>query len=293
MVRNGLALLFDAANYILPVLLVLYASTRPAKDSERDLWGRSLVWIAIGAAVYGWVQFIVMPGWDAFWMNNEHLRSIGKPVALEVRVYSTLNSPGPAGQFFAAGLAAMLVNKRWRGPLGWLGVALVASVLALTLVRTSWLTIASFVVVYAILTGGPSLKQLTISIGALIAVLYFMLPYLPGGDQIEDRVATMSNLNTDYSYNDRAQFTQEALNEYLSNPLGTGLGSTGIGTRLDNGGRMGEDGVFDNGFLALLLTFGTPGFLALCGFFYNLGRYLWQERLVDQSSLISAGTGLA
>lgn len=275
--HNGLAFAFDLGNYAVPLLMLLYASQRSPDARERDGWLRGLAALAIGAAIYGWVQFLIAPPWDTFWMKHVEMNSIGTPLPLEIRVFSTLNAPGPAGAFFAASLAPMLLRPQWRGSLGWLGGALVASALALTLVRSSWLSLLICVAAYTLLLPGRAKGRPLLGLVGLMAALYFAAPLLPGGSGIVSRVGTLGDLGNDYSYQDRQQFSAGVFAKILANPLGMGLGSVGVGTKLDHSGQMGEYGVFDNGFFAVLMTFGIPGGLMFFGSLLRIGFVLRRE----------------
>src|SRR4030081_1469123 len=55
-------------------------------------------------SVYGIIQYVFLPPWDAFWLQNVSAQgslSFGKPFPFQVRVFSMLNSPGPFGSFMA------------------------------------------------------------------------------------------------------------------------------------------------------------------------------------------------
>ncbi|GAB2671533.1 O-antigen ligase family protein [Paenibacillus thermoaerophilus] len=275
--RNGaMASLFDLANYLVPLLLICYAGARNPSGEERELWIISFVYIAIAASLYGIFQFLFVPPWDAFWMNNVEMFSNGRPFPLEIRVFSTLNAPEPAAMFFSAALCAMLAHKRWRGLLGWLGVAIVMLGLVITLVRAAWLTtLVALVVYYAF---GSARVRWKAALGACVLgiALYAAIPHLPGGEQLLNRFRTMGDLRNDYSFNDRLQFVGRMIPVLLDNPQGFGLGSIGVGTKLENDGKIGEYGNFDNGAIAVLLTYGLAGGAL---FFAALGGLLWRLRI--------------
>ncbi|WP_233476397.1 hypothetical protein [Paenibacillus sonchi] len=92
--KNGIGSVYDLANYIVPLLLIpFFAVTRfRPKDIDRLLY--AFANIAVLVAIYGIVQYLTVPPWDAFWMKNADMMSIGTPYPLEIRVFSTLNSPG-------------------------------------------------------------------------------------------------------------------------------------------------------------------------------------------------------
>ena len=58
-------------------------------------------------AFYGVYQFVRIPPWDAQWMINADLKSIGAPLPFLVRVFGTLNTPGPYAAFLLAGILMM------------------------------------------------------------------------------------------------------------------------------------------------------------------------------------------
>lgn len=259
MIRNGFASLFDFANYIVPLLFLVYAELRSHGYAERRLWMKSFVNIALLVAVYGIIQFFVVPPWDAFWMNEVEMSTNGLPLPYEIRVFSSLNSPGPAGMFMSVALLAMLVEKEWRGFMGWLGVPVMALGLIITLVRASWVTMVVALLLYLMLSNAKRRAQGLLLICAIAILGVGLIPVVPGGDKLVERFQSLGNINDDYSYNDRMEFTANMIPKLLGNPFGEGLGSVGTGTKLENGGQLGQYGNFDNGFFALFLTFGIFG----------------------------------
>lgn len=272
--KNGVSGLFDLANYAVPLLIIPYEAVRRSNIEERKLWIVSFVNIAILAAAYGIVQFFVVPEWDAFWMNEVDMFSNGQPVPYEIRVFSTLNSPGPAAIFLSTALLAMLMNKSWRGFAGWLGVGIVTFGLILTLVRASWVTMVLALFLFILLEQGRKRWSLMGAILLAGIFMYSVLTVVPGGENLLNRFSTLGNLESDYSYNDRMQFVWKIIPMLADQPFGTGLGSVGVGTKLENDGRLGQFGNFDNGFLALFLTFGIVGGLAFARAVWLLVRLL-------------------
>ncbi|WP_372813176.1 O-antigen ligase family protein [Paenibacillus sp.] len=273
-VKNGTASLFDFANYLVPFLLLIYCIVRSFTQAERKLWIVSFVGIAVLVSIYGAVQFFFAPPWDTFWMNEVDMFSNGLPEPYQIRVFSSLNSPGPAAMFISAALIAMLVDKKWRGVLGWSGVLIVTFGLITTLVRAAWVTMLIGIVLYFALSSIKKGIQGILLIMVVAGLGIISLPVIPGGEYLIERLETLSNLGDDYSYNDRLQFTASMIPELLGNPFGSGLGSVGTGTKLENGGQLGQYGNFDNGFFAILLTFGFFGGIAILGALYGFMKYL-------------------
>lgn len=81
--KNGIGSVYDLANYIVPLLLIpFFAVTRfKPKDIDRLLY--AFANIAVLVAIYGIIQYLTVPPWDAFWMRNADMMSIGTPYPLK------------------------------------------------------------------------------------------------------------------------------------------------------------------------------------------------------------------
>lgn len=270
--RNGTSFVYDLANYGVPLLLIPYFAVSRFTRADTDKMLSAYANIAVLVSIYGIVQYLTVPAWDAFWMNHVEMNSIGLPEPLEVRVFSTLNSPGPAAGFLALALTPMILEKKWRGTLSWVGVAIVAFCLLTTLVRSAWLMILVMLLVY-IATAPSRRKWRTLLQLAVIAmVIAFALPRLPGAEGLSARMETLTSIEEDHSYNERMDLLDTMLPAVMHNPVGQGIGSVGTGTKLGNDGELGEYGIMDNGFVALLLTFGLAGSLFFFGGLGVLGK---------------------
>src|SRR5262249_404417 len=162
------------------MLLIPYCAVAAFKQREMDAMLRAFSNISVLVAVYGLVQYMTVPPWDAFWMRHVEMNSIGLPLPLEIRVFSTLNSPGPTAQFFAFCVVAMLFVRKWRGMFKWPGVVIVTLCLLTTLVRSAWLILIVMMLVF-VLTSASTMKwRLLLQLVAVAAVLYLAVPHLPG-----------------------------------------------------------------------------------------------------------------
>ncbi|MBO9130028.1 O-antigen ligase family protein [Bacillus sp. 165] len=274
-IMNKFGAVYELLNYTIPYLLLVYVNTRKGNELKfRDNWLRSVSWIAIVVSVYAWIQFLLLPPWDRFWMENVQMGSIGLPNPLEVRVFSTLNSPGPAAIFLSFALILMIIERKWRTVLGWTGVIIVVSALMLTLVRSSWLFTIIGIVLYAVLNRNKTGFKLMIRLVLFSIVIFIVTPLLPSAESVTQRFETFQNISEDHSFQARINFSKYALNKVLTNPIGSGLGSTGQGTKLNNDGNLGEYGNFDNGFLNIIFTFGWLGTLFIVRALYYLLVYI-------------------
>ncbi len=277
--HNGLSSLYDLASYAAPLLILFYLAARPINWDDRNYWIRSLSTIAVLVAVYGWVQFLFAPAWDCFWMKSTGMASIGSPEPLKIRVFSTLNSPGPAAQFLAAAAAPMLMRRNWRGFFGWAGVLVVLSALALTEARSEWLMLIATVLVFILLSGKQRLPAIAGVCGVAFA-LTLLVPYLPGGDKIAARASSLTSLQKDGSAQARTNMAALNLSAVAGNPLGSGLGTDSLGSRLNNSGSV----VLDNGYISLFFTFGLAGGLLVVAALWYSGRAAYAVQKATQSS---------
>lgn len=263
--KNGIGSVYDLANYLVPLLLIPFFAVTPfgPKDIDRLLY--AFANIAVLVAIYGIVQYLTVPPWDAFWMNHADMISIGTPYPLEIRVFSTLNSPGPAATFLVFALVPMILESRWRGTLRWAGVMLVVVCLLTTLVRSAWLVLLVMLLVYIASSPSKGKWKSLLQLVFVAAALFWVVPKLPGAEGLVARVETLSDVSEDHSYNERLTLWSNMLPMVASNPVGQGIGSVGQGTKLGNGGELGEYGNMDNGVIALLLTFGILGGLFFFG----------------------------
>lgn len=251
---------FDFINYLSPLLIVPYVNVSAFHPSARDLWLKSFTSIAVLVGIYGIIQYFAVPPWDEFWMLQSEMQSIGHPKPMEVRVFATLNSPGPAGVYFSFALAVMVMNKKWRS-FGVLGLLIVVFALLLTLVRSSWIGLAAMIIAYFMQAKSQNKMKLVVMLAALVIFFQFVLPSLPGSSSITSRFESFGNLSEDTSYQERLAFSTHIAQYISANPLGNGLGSTGLSAKLNNNALQD----FDNGYLNVFYTFGLPGGLLFIG----------------------------
>lgn len=183
---------------------------------------RTAVWAVLVVGLYGLVQFFWLPEWDAAWMENTALTTIGSPEPQEVRVFSTLNAPGPLGVVLAALLIALSgASSRVMAVTTVAGVA----TLGLSQVRSGWVGWSVGLVALFVVGRRQGRRGLLLALVPLIAVLAF------GGtveETIRDRFDQTAEAGTsDNSLTARVRFHREMVPEGLADPIGSGVGSTG------------------------------------------------------------------
>jgi putative inorganic carbon (HCO3(-)) transporter len=271
--KYGMSAVYDLLNYIVPILVLVYVNVCQFDSNVRDKWLRSFSYFGVIIAVYGIYQYIVLPPWDEFWMINAKMNSIGLPNPQNFRVFSLLNSPGPTGVFLGLALAIMTVQKKWRA-CGMIGIMIVAFALLLTLVRVGWIAYIIMIIAYFIRAQLKSKIQLLALSVILTLAFVFVLPILPGANNVASRINTFSSLEEDHSLNERLSFSNNILSEVLTNPIGKGLGSSGLGAKLTS--NTDTLVAFDNGYLNIFYTFGLPLGLAIFAIFMYLALYLFK-----------------
>lgn len=258
-------------SWLAPLSVAFYIIAQPA---HAEAFGRAMLGsLAVAGLVvggYGLYQYFVAPEWDALWMVGSAMDSIGNPLPGEIRVFSTLNSPGPLANFMAASLVVLAAN---RSVLRWLAALPAAGTLLLSLVRSGWGGLAVGLVTMLML-GPPRLKArwlFSILFATVVAVP--LLSFLPFADRVIERFETISNIEDDNSFRVRASFINTLLDATFLNPIGRGLGASGAGTRLTNAsGDLGEYGIFDSGVLDIFFTFGWGGFLVVASLVMIVSR---------------------
>lgn len=255
LLKYGLSSVYELLNIIVPFLALVYVQVNKFDSTVWDRWLRSFTCLAVLVGAYGIYQYLVLPPWDHFWMVNADMNSVGLPEPQEFRLFSLLNSPGPAGMFLGFALSIMIVQKKWRA-FGLLGTMIVAFALLLTLVRVGWISSIIMIVAYFARSHLKSKVQLLILAVFLALAYVFVLPALPGASEVSSRISTFESLEEDHSFNERLLFAKYIISDVVSHPIGRGIGSSGLGVKLTQSADTLK--VFDNGYLNLFYLFGLP-----------------------------------
>jgi hypothetical protein len=248
----------ELLDWFAPVLLgfYLYIHWRDYPSYRHHLQ-RVFLWGVLLTGVYGITQFLIAPEWDRLWLINVGLNSVGRPEPLGIRVWSTMNAPGPFSIFMMSGLILLFLNKGiFRLP------ALAVGYLSflLSLVRSSW---GGWVLGILILSSSMKLKfQVRLILNALLIVLLVMplATIEPFSDVIHTRFETLSNIEDDNSGAARRAMYSEQLGPALSTIVGKGIGTPG----------------FDSGFINTLLSLGWLGAVLYMGAILILIFHLFQ-----------------
>ena len=238
----------------------------------------------IGA--YGIYQFFAIPAWDAEWMRNSEMATIGRPEPYLVRVFSTMHSPGVVGFFLLVPLVLWLARPTFVA----LPTACVTMVsLVLSQVRTAWLgfTIATMLLILAMTARSRIRLVLLVAVGALCVGPLMSSPEV--ADVASNRFRTIFQPDDDVSAVSRWEGHLRAIEFIGTRPFGSGIGS--VDQRIEDVISM-RDSVI----VATLVQFGIMGagfyWVGLWLLFLNLWRYYRRAPNAEAFGLACAGLGL-
>ncbi len=271
---------FDAnmrlLDWVCPLLMAMFILVRWRQYPRlRSVFRTTFTWGVAILGTYGLYQFFVAPPWDALWMEGSRMISLGKPEPFEIRVFSTLNSPGPFAMVLMSGLVLLFDGKGLIGRL-----APIPGYLAflVALVRGAW---GGWVLALSF----SLLRMQNASRGRVIAILVLVacvaVPLVLSseiGDQAGQRMETMGNLENDGSLQARQYMYTTVGVQLLFNPIGQGLGAR----------------TFDSDFVTILFQFGLiGGIVYLGGLLMMLISVLRYTPSSDRFAILASGIALA
>jgi hypothetical protein len=232
--------------------------------SYRQTIQRTFLWGVLVMSVYGIFQYLIAPEWDRFWLiESKMYTSCGSPEPLGIRVWSTMQSPGPFAAIMSVGL--LLLFSRLE-PLSIPTAVVGFLAFLLTLVRSAW-----GVYLLTLFISFPFFKE-RFQMRMFIALLVVLLSVVPlttinyFSEKINSRVQTLSNLEEDNSFNSRRALLSQGIDSSLLRFIGSGLG--GRVTLQEDTNRL-EVKNLDSGILDLFNTLGWVGALP-----YTIGLFL-------------------
>ena len=228
---------YDLLTWLAPLLFGLHVALEWRQFPRlRNTITSCVLWGLLFVSVYAIVQFVNPPVWDRAWVVNAEMQSVGAPLPFAIRVFSTLNAPGPFSIMLVfALLFGLAAPHRWRA----LPLALGLVALILTKGRSAW---GAFVLGAIVLQLRQPLRSLPRQWVALLAVILLAAPVITQPrvmNVLTGRAATLRNVEDDHSFQSRVNFTRYALSTMSGNPAGTGLGSLGGASKLLTGSKAG------------------------------------------------------
>lgn len=280
-----LPVIYAFLTWIAPVGLAMLIISRGDQAEEMgDTLVRAIVLGAAVMAIYGLIQYAIVPPWDKAWVLDSGMASVGVPAPYQIRVFSTLNSPGVLAIVL---MSALLVIFNKPSILNALAGGVIALAFAVTLVRSSWgglllglllfLSIGRIRVKLRVAFAGSAL--LLVAIPALIQSSAFQ--------SVNERMQTLTALDQDVSFNARAKLVDNMLDDIPALLLGHGIGASGLAGNL---GEADSTVSIDNGLLDVLFQFGLPALalFAILGYWIvKLVRALRLGTSISTSAVIS------
>ena len=240
--------LFD---WLAPLLFGLHLSLRwRMYEDHKKALQKSFLWGVFLLGAYGIYQFVAPPVWDTLWL--EHMlsevgaESFGRPEAFQVRVWSTLNSPGVFANFLLAGLLLLFSSKsRIKALVAGVGY----SSFILTLVRTSWLGWIVGLVVLARGSKGGQIPRLLFSLLLLPVLVAPLMLNARIAELVTERFLSLQSTKQDESMQDRTTEYRALFLDFAEDPFGEGLSNAATF----------HGYIMDSGILRLLYSCGWIG----------------------------------
>jgi O-Antigen ligase len=273
-------------NWLVPLAFGWFIATTDRPDEIERAAVSTFRAAALVVGAYGVWQFLGPQPWDAEWMRNSEMTTLGRPEPFEVRVFSTMHSPGVLGFFLMVPLVLWLAHPTIRS----VPMASVAAIsLVLSQVRTAWLGLAvSTLFLLAALPHRIRFRVVALGgIAALIVMPFFFSPEV--AEMAATRFASLTTPDSDTSALSRLEGHLLAFDFVGSHPFGGGLGATD--PRVDQ-----VMSINDSVIAAVLVQFGVVGaFLYLGGLVLvlaQLWRYYREAPTLESMGLAAAGLGL-
>ena len=250
--------IYGLVDWLSPMLLGLHLYIHWERwPANQEVIQKVALWGLLVMGVYGIVQFYHPAAWDIAWLEGLPggiaSSTFGRPEPKQIRVWSTLNAPGPFASVTVA-LLLLVITKRSRLRIPAFAAGLYA--LLLSLVRTSWLTGVFGMLYFAKNSNRQVFIKVLFALGACGLGLVLLANSSLNVPIIQDRLKTLGNLKEDESVRDRTRLYTGLSGEVAENPVGIGL----------NNADFYKGYPLDSGPIRMLLNLGWIGTL-----FYSIG----------------------
>jgi hypothetical protein len=263
MVNAGLvAATYGLVTWILPIVLAfhLLITWEQYPDYHRTIL-KTYVFGCLVMSIYGMIQYVNPPPWDAFWLRHCGMLSEGQPLPYKMRLASTMNSSGP---FATTLMVCILMTLGARNKMALLSSALAVPVLMGTLVRSAAGGLCiGLAYLFLFLDGRGKLRML----GGIFAIVVLCSPAFTIEEVAKPalmRFQTVFALKDDDSFRVRSDIYRVFSDKVTDNIAGQGFGTVGMGSKLSDSDtpRIVD---FDSGVLEVPLVLGWPGALLYVG----------------------------
>jgi len=261
---------YGMANWLCPMMfgLHLYLNSESYEHLRSVVTKTFLIAIPL-LGLYGIYQFVAPPEWDTNWLTNVSLTdlnpSFGQPEPFQIRVWSTMNAPGPFANTMMVGLLLLIAVK---SPLKI--PAAVAGYLSflLSAVRSAWLSWVVGLVLILKSLNPRAIVKIVMSLMLLAACILPLLSDPAIGNVIRDRFDTFNDVHQDGSLQARTDMYRVLIGDLLDSPYGYGFKNKG-----DWHGFAGDSGI--------LVTFFMLGWVGAALFFMGIVSILFKLGEID------------
>lgn len=274
--------IYGLVDWLSPMLLGFHLYVRWRDfDTHAAVIQRSALLGLLVMGAYGIFQFYKAPIWDTSWLENLpgglESSTFGRPEPQAIRVWSTLNAPGPFATVMVA-LLFLVLPKKSLLKLPAILVALYA--VMLSLVRTAWLTGVVGILYFAKNSNRQLFVKVVLALGAGALAVAFVANSSLNVPMVQDRLKTLGDLKHDESVQDRTRLYHDLFGEVMSQPVGIGL----------NNSDFYHGYPLDSGPIRMLLNLGWFGTLV-----YSIGvaqvvSKLYSKGASHDSSVVTAST---
>jgi hypothetical protein len=267
---------YGLANWLCPMMFGLhfYLNSHRYEQYRAAVTRAFLVAVPL-LGMYGIYQFIAPPAWDTFWLTNVSLTdlnpSFGQPESFQIRVWSTMNAPGPFANTMMVGLLLLITA---RSALKIPGSVAGYMSLLLSVVRSAWLSWIIGMILILKSVNPRAIVKIILSIMLLVACMLPLLSDPAIGNVIWDRLDTFSDVHQDGSFQARTDMYRVLLGDILDAPYGYGFKNKG-----DLHGFAGDSGI--------LVTLFSMGWLGAALFFSGILSIFFQRGETDASDQFS------
>ncbi len=283
----GASVILAALTWTAPILLCVYAATIRERGMLPEVVKRTFVSGLIVLSVYGVAQFVLAPAWDVYWLKevsaSEIAPSFGLPHPFQIRVWSTMNSPGALAPFLSAAIL-WIIGAENLPPL--LAQILGYMALLLTLVRGLWIQTALGVVLLLVVSRSRTRFRVLLSVALFVVAVAIAVRTVPHADVITRRFQSFTSLHGDESYNERREMYRYVEGVILTSPMGHGLDTT-----TDVHGYP-----LDSSLLSLFYELGWPGatlyLVALGSLLFTILKDTFQYRAMDSMARFRRTSGV-
>ena len=243
--KPGFPVARDCLDWLTPIFLgfYLFVNWRDYPHYRQNIQ-RVFIWGVLVTGIYAIFQYRKIPEWDLFWVNNVGMNSVfvgSSDEAGSIRMFSTMQSTEVFAAFISASLLFLLTSP---GVLS-LSASLVGYfALLFTFVRSAWLGwLVGFLTLVTSLTAKFQMRLILFVLILAVCILPLATTEKIFSEQLNERFASLSNIQEDGSAKGRSENFRESIGTALFTIVGEGLGGSG----------------FDNNLLAILFKLGWIG----------------------------------